>query len=167
MRQIAVIDDERLICDLVAAALEEDHGGEVHCALNGHDGRALLQSRQFDLALIDGVLPGVPGLVLADVAANENIPALMMSGHPDEAMKYDRFGFPYLSKPFGLEALRREAEKVMADKVEAVRRVREAVARMKTETEQLKGALAESARLIGESKEVVARAAKVPPAGNP
>ena len=68
----------------------------------------------------------------------------MMSGHPDEAMKYDRFGFPYLSKPFGLEALAREVEKVMADKAEAVRRVREAVALMSADG-AFKGRPAESA----------------------
>lgn len=130
-----------MICDLVAEALE---GCDVHCALDGHVGRALLQTRRFDLALIDGLMPGVPGLVLTAVAANRNIPALMMSGHPDEAMKYDRFGFPYLSKPFGLEALAREVEKVMADKAEAVRRVREAVALMSADG-AFKGRPAESA----------------------
>lgn len=91
MQQIAVIDDERLICYLVAEALE-DH--EVHCALDGPGGRTLLQSRPFDLALIDGLMPGVPGLVLAAVAVNENTPALMISGHPDEAIKSIGSGSP-------------------------------------------------------------------------
>ena len=55
----------------------------------------------------------------------------------------------------------------MADKAEAVRRVREAVVRMMAEMEHLKGAIAESVRLSEESKGIIARAAKVPPAGNP
>jgi DNA-binding NtrC family response regulator len=134
----------------------------VHCARNGNDGKKLLETRSFDLALIDAHMPGIPGLELAAVAANENIPALIMSGHPDAAEKCDRFGFPYLSKPFGLEALARETERVMADKAAIIRQVKEATGRMRAEMQKLKSAMAESARLVADSKEVAAEATKVP-----
>ena len=132
MANIAVIDDEQLICELVVEALS-DRGAKVHCAYDGHDGKKLLEAQSFDLVLIDALMPGIPGLELAAIAANQNIPAMIMSGHPDVAEKCDRFGFPYLSKPFGLDVLARETAKVLADKAAIVLQVKEAVARMKVE----------------------------------
>jgi len=129
MRLIAVIDDERLICDFVADALC-DLPAEVHCAVTGYAGAALLRSRGFDLALIDVILPDVSGLSLARAAANENTPSIMVSGHPGAAMKCHEFGFHFVSKPFGVADLTKEAAQVLADNRAALRRVREAAAKM-------------------------------------
>jgi hypothetical protein len=38
-----------------------------------------------------------------------------MSGHPDAMEKCERFGFAYMSKPFGLVTLRRETAAVLAN----------------------------------------------------
>ena len=130
--QIAVIDDEAFICDLIAEYLG-DHGAVVHCANTRDDGIALLKSRQFAVVLIDAVLPGGSGLGLLPIAANAHTPAVIITGHPDAAGECDRFGVPYLGKPFGLDALAREARKVLADREVALQRMRDAVAKMDAE----------------------------------
>jgi two-component system NtrC family response regulator len=130
--QIAVVDDEPLICDLVAEALR-DHGAEIHCATTRDGGIALLVSRPFALALVDFMLPGGTGLPLAAAAANLNIPTLIISGQPDAAEQCERFGFPYLAKPFGLEALARETAKMLANRDAVIQQIRSATAKMDAE----------------------------------
>jgi DNA-binding response OmpR family regulator len=126
MRTIAVIDDERTIRDIVSEVLR-DAQAEVYCAHDGAHGRRLLESRRFDLAVIDVQLPGLPGLELARVAMARGTPSVMMSGHPDAA---EQRGLPCLLKPFRLDALTRKAEEVMTDREGTLRRVRQAMARM-------------------------------------
>lgn len=129
MRTIAVIDDERTICDIVSEVLR-DAQAEVCCAHDGTDGRRLLESRRFDLALIDVQLPGLPGFELARVAMARGTPSVMISGHPDAAEQCEQRGLPCLLKPFRLDALTRKAEEVMIDREGTLRRVRQAIARM-------------------------------------
>jgi DNA-binding response OmpR family regulator len=136
VRQIAVVDDETFICAVVAEALADSLGAEVHCATDGAEGAALLASRPFDLALIDAVLPKLSGFAVAAVAAEADIPVLIMTGHPDATEKCEAFGFLWLGKPFPLEVLAREAAKVIADNRELALRTKAAVAKMEAKTKQ-------------------------------
>ena len=133
MRSIAVIDDEQSICDVLSEALT-DTDAEVQCAHDGTEGKRLLESRRFDLALIDLLMPGVSGLELADVATALGTPSIMMSGHLDAAEQCEQRGLPCLLKPFGLDALTQKAEEVMTDREEMLRRARQAMARMQVAT---------------------------------
>jgi len=127
-------------------------------------GASVLASRTFDLALIDVVLPGVSGLVLAAVAANTNTPALMMSGHPDAAENCESFGFLYLTKPFGIETLCRKTAKVLEGTCEAIRRTQEAAARMQEARKRLNDEIALGKRLVIEGRMLVTKAASIIPA---
>ena len=112
----------------------------------------MITSTRFDLALIDAVLPGVSGIELAELAANENIPALLTSGHPEVCQTLDRFHFPHLKKPFDLDALVAEARSIMRETEENIRRVQSSAAEMRAKTEALKASGAEARRLLATMK---------------
>jgi DNA-binding NtrC family response regulator len=80
-------------------------------------------------------LPLISGFELAGFAANENIPVLLVSGHPGMNDKLRLFGYPYLEKPVGLDALRAEAVRVIGESHENIRRVKDSTARMWANTE--------------------------------
>jgi DNA-binding NtrC family response regulator len=66
---------------------------------------------------------------------NENTAVLRMSGHADALRKLKDFEFPYLAKPFGIQALIDAATRVIAERHENVRRVTDSVAGLKATLE--------------------------------
>lgn len=160
MQQIAVIDDDPLICDLLADALG-DFGADVHCVTTGRSGRKLLTGKRFNLAIIDVVLPDASGLALAAIAANENTPVLLLTGHPRAMVRlkqYEILNIPCLLKPFGLVQLRTETERVMAESHQNVERIKGGMARLRANLAGSEEAIANSERLINVSRRLVAKA---------
>jgi DNA-binding NtrC family response regulator len=152
MPKILVIDDDPAVCEVITDCLQEWAGTAVDCALNGMLGAQKLQQGHFDLALIDGVLPTVSGLQLAEIAANENTPVLLLSGHPDYTEKFHSFGYPYLAKPFSLDQLLSESRRVIAETSENIRCVKASAARMQASAEALTAAIEESKQLLDKIK---------------
>ena len=136
--RILVVDDEPLVCELVRDLFEEELAADVEYALTGPEGEELIKARRFDLVLIDVGLPGVSGIELTKLAANENLPALLISGHPGVCADLMRFGFPLLTKPFKIETLFAEAIAIMEDAGENLRRVKASIAEMYARNEALK-----------------------------
>ncbi len=60
MATILIIDDERLLCDLLQNCLRE-HGHEVFTAYNGHEGVASFRQRRPRFTLLDLNLPDING----------------------------------------------------------------------------------------------------------
>jgi DNA-binding NtrC family response regulator len=131
----------------------------------------MMVSSHFDLAIIDVGLPEISGVELATFAANENIPVLLISGHPEINNKLERFDYPYLAKPFGLDKLAAEAVRVIAATGENIRRVKASAEKMRANKEALSAAVAESQRLLQEIKtqhaarKLVSHPMQVPSAG--
>ena len=61
MATILVIDDERLLCDLLQRSLRE-HGHEVFAAYNGKEGLASFRQRRPRFTLLDLNLPDINGI---------------------------------------------------------------------------------------------------------
>jgi DNA-binding response OmpR family regulator len=152
MKRVLLIEDEPLISDLIVDCFGSMFDAEVECASDGFSGARMIAGLHFDLAVIDVGLPLISGFELAAFAANENIPVLLVSGHPGLNEKLRRFGYPYLEKPFGLKALCAEAVRAIGESQENIRRVKDSAARMWANTEALSAALAESQRLLREIK---------------
>jgi DNA-binding response OmpR family regulator len=146
MPRILVIDDDPAVCELITACFQELAGTAVDYALDGLLGAQKLQQGHFDLALIDGALPTVSAFQLAGIAANENTPVLILSGHPEYTEKFHSFDYPYLAKPFSLDQLLFESRRVIAEASENIRRVKASAARMQANVEALKASIAESQR---------------------
>ncbi len=59
--RILLIDDDDLLCDLLATLLGLE-GYEVTRAANGEEGLAILNQQQFDVILLDLLMPRLDGL---------------------------------------------------------------------------------------------------------
>ena len=82
--RVLVIDDDRMICQLLAEYLRP-HGYEVSTAHTGHEGAALAISSQPDVVILDVMLPGLDGFgVLRRIRAQSGVPVLMLTSRGEE-----------------------------------------------------------------------------------
>ena len=109
MATILVIDDERLICDLLRLVLGS-HGHDVIVASTGEAGLELFAARKPRLTIIDICMPGIGGLeVLKQIHLKDPLAAVMiLSGTATETLKRQaREGgaYEFLSKGVPLDDL--------------------------------------------------------------
>ena len=82
--RIAIVEDERLVRELVAVNLR--HAGyEIVAAENFEQGRQLLVGGDFQLAILDVMLPGGDGFALTRFARDQgiNAPILMLTARSE------------------------------------------------------------------------------------
>jgi hypothetical protein len=105
--------------------------------------------------LIDLRLPDLSGVVLAELAANENIPVLLMSSHPKSFEHLGYLGFPVLKQPLHCQALITGATWAMADVRQNIHCVIEAVAHMRAGVQNLGDAISASRQLAEASRQLI------------
>ncbi|MGD9727054.1 MAG: response regulator [Acetobacteraceae bacterium] len=128
--RVLVADTDEAVCEVIQSCLEEEYPGvAVTCLHSGDLARAALRAGDFDLAVIEAVLPEVCGFDLAEQATSQNTPVLLMSGDLTAQDKLDDFGYPNLGKPFLLRELIQATRGIRSDTIENVREVRVAGAR--------------------------------------
>ena len=82
--KILIIDDDRELGDMLAEFLAPDHF-DVTARLSGEDGLAALQHDDFDLVILDVMLPGISGIdVLKKVRQSGDTPIIMLTARGDE-----------------------------------------------------------------------------------
>ncbi|WP_310618983.1 response regulator transcription factor [Flexibacterium corallicola] len=100
---ILVIDDDSRIRDLLKRFLA-DHGFRVTVAKDALEARARMGGLEFDLLILDVMMPGESGLELArDLRKKSQIPILMLTARAeiDDRIKGLEVGVDdYLAKPF-------------------------------------------------------------------
>ncbi|HET9863812.1 MAG TPA: response regulator transcription factor, partial [Steroidobacteraceae bacterium] len=107
--RIAIVEDERLVRELVAVNLR--HAGyDIVTAENFEQGRELLGGRDYQLAILDVMLPGGDGFALTRFARDQgiNVPILMLTARSDTSSKVrglDAGADDYLPKPFDVNEL--------------------------------------------------------------
>jgi two-component system, OmpR family, response regulator CpxR len=103
MLRVLMIDDDRELCQLVSVCLVRE-GMNVQAAHDGRSGLSLAISGQYDLAILDVMLPRLTGLqVLKQLRSTSNIGILMLTARGEEAdriMGLEYGADDYLSKPF-------------------------------------------------------------------
>jgi CheY-like chemotaxis protein len=156
MTAIFVAEDDPGICNLLTDLLEAEFAATVRCEQTGSLALQAIETAGFDLAIIDVNMPEISGYELARWAANRNIPTLLSSGHPDADAKLNEFGCPYLAKPYRVADLICEAAKAITQAGENIRRIKASLAKLEATTEGLRADLAESNRLMNESKAILA-----------
>jgi two-component system, OmpR family, response regulator len=107
--RILVVEDDQKIASAVARGLEAE-GYAVEIAANGDDGWWMATEGNFDLIVLDIMLPGRNGFVVCrDLrAAGKWVPILMLTakdGDLDEAEGLDTGADDYLTKPFAFPVL--------------------------------------------------------------
>ena len=107
--RILVVEDERGIADLVRDGLESE-GYAVTCAHDGAAGESQALTNDFDLVLLDVLLPRKSGFdVLSAIRARKpELPVIMLTALgeiEDKVEGLDRGADDYLAKPFAFEEL--------------------------------------------------------------
>jgi two-component system, OmpR family, copper resistance phosphate regulon response regulator CusR len=107
--RILLIEDEANIADYLVTGLREE-GYMVEHAADGDTGRRCLESRTWDLVLLDWWLPGEDGLVLLRRLRERDrrTPVLFLTARDqviDRVLGLDNGADDYLCKPFDFEEL--------------------------------------------------------------
>jgi len=103
MSRILIIEDEIAIAELEKDYLELS-GFEVEMAITGDTGATRAINEEFDLIILDLMLPNVDGFeICRKIRAVKNIPVLMVSAKKDDIDKIRGLGLgadDYITKPF-------------------------------------------------------------------
>jgi DNA-binding response OmpR family regulator len=107
--RILVIEDEHRIAEALKKGLEQERYA-VDLAYTGNDGYELAAYEDYDLIVMDLMLPGMNGNVLCAKLRKENIhtPILMLTAKSqvsDKVQGLDSGADDYLTKPFAFEEL--------------------------------------------------------------
>ncbi len=107
-KHILVVDDEDSILQFVSYNLKKD-GYAVDCAHDGDEALAMARDGQYDLVILDVMLPGKDGFeVCRDLREVRDMPVLFLSARDtelDKVVGLEIGGDDYLAKPFGIREL--------------------------------------------------------------
>jgi len=127
--KVLVVDDEKLIVKGIRFSLEQD-GMEVSCAYDGEEALQLIKDNDFDIVLLDLMLPKLTGLeVCQQVREFSKVPIIMVTAKGDDMDKIMGLEYgadDYITKPFNIlevkarikAVLRRQASEAPAKKVD-------------------------------------------------
>lgn len=103
MSKILIVEDEVAIAELQKDYLEMN-GFEVEVCGNGKDGAQLALQNEYDLVILDLMLPGMDGYeVCRKIREEKNIPIIMVSAKKEDLDKVYGLGMgadDYMTKPF-------------------------------------------------------------------
>ncbi|UCH80801.1 MAG: response regulator [Nitrospiraceae bacterium] len=129
--KILAIDDEQDILDLVSYNLRKE-GFEVETYLNGEDALKQVKKHNFDLIILDLMLPGIQGMEFCKMLKHSDetagIPVIMLTAKSEEIDKVlglEMGADDYITKPFSPReftarvkaVLRRTREKPPEEKI--------------------------------------------------
>ena len=101
--RILVVDDEKAIADLVGIYLTKE-GFDVQVAYSGADAAKAILEQEFDLALLDVMLPDIDGLeLLRTIRSSHTYPVIMLTARDAQQDKIEGLSLgadDYVVKPF-------------------------------------------------------------------
>ena len=108
--KILVVEDEKKVASFIMRGLEEEEGFQVTLSYDGADGFKKASSGEFELIILDCLLPKKDGLsILTDLrAAGIQIPVMMLTAKAettDVVTGLDAGADDYLVKPFAFAEL--------------------------------------------------------------
>lgn len=108
MHRILIIDDDRDLCLLIRKSILAENIAADFCA-TGREGAAKLKEKEYQLVILDVVMPGMDGFeTLEQIRRESDLPVLMFTSQSDSVSKVRglRAGADdYLTKPFDMEEL--------------------------------------------------------------
>lgn len=106
--KILVIDDDKELCALIKQSVAIESIDADHC-YSGADGLAMLQKNDYQLILLDVMMPGLDGFqTMEKIRQKSSVPILMLTSKNDSTSKIRglRSGADdYLTKPFDMDEL--------------------------------------------------------------
>jgi len=108
MNNVLLIDDDPELAEMVDSYLAGE-GFSLQVAFNGSEGLKKLKTGDFDLVLLDVMLPDMSGFnILASVRQQSHVPVIMLTGRGEEidrVVGLEMGADDYIAKPFALREL--------------------------------------------------------------
>lgn len=105
MKKVLVVDDEKLIVKGIKFSLEQDEM-EVTAAYDGEEALELARNNDFDIILLDVMLPGLSGFeVCQAIREFSDVPIIMLTAKGDDMDKILGLEYgadDYITKPFNI-----------------------------------------------------------------
>ncbi len=113
MHTILIVEDDGTINELLKEALEKE-GYRCTQAFSGTEARLLLETKQYDLVLLDLMLPGISGEeVLREIRRRDSTPVIVVTAKDtiDDKVEFLRSGADdYVTKPFNIKEVAARVE---------------------------------------------------------
>ncbi len=113
--RILIVEDDKNISDLINLSLTKT-GYNCECSYDGIEAADLIESNQYDLVLLDIMLPGADGFELIEYIKAMNIPVIMITAKSrvEDKVKGFKLGADdYITKPFELAELTARIENIL------------------------------------------------------
>lgn len=115
-KRVLVVDDEKLIVKGIRFSLEQD-GMEVTCAYDGEEALENAKNTEFDIILLDIMLPKLTGLeVCQQIREFSNVPIVMLTAKDDDMDKIMGLEYgadDYITKPFNILEVKARIKGIM------------------------------------------------------
>ncbi len=115
-KRVLVVDDEKLIVKGIRFSLEQD-GMEVDCAYDGEEALNKALSEQFDMILLDVMLPKMDGFeVCQRIRDVSNVPIVMLTAKGEDMDKILGLEYgadDYITKPFNILEVKARIKAIM------------------------------------------------------
>lgn len=115
MKKILVVEDEKDIQNIIKAFLENAEY-KVETADDGLDAINFIQKNNYDLILLDIMLPKIDGFTVCEmIRKNSNIPIIILTALTDEESQlkgFDKLADDYITKPFSMPVLLKHIEAI-------------------------------------------------------
>ena len=115
-RKVLVVDDEKLIVKGIRFSLEQD-GMDVDCAYDGKEALDLAAANQYDVILLDVMLPEFSGFeVCQQIREYSNVPIIMLTAKGDDMDKILGLEYgadDYITKPFNILEVKARIKAIM------------------------------------------------------
>ena len=115
-KRVLVVDDEKLIVKGIRFSLEQDDM-EVVCAYDGEEALRIAKEQEFDIILLDVMLPGLSGLeVCQQIREFSDVPIIMLTAKGedmDKILGLDNGADDYITKPFNILEVKARMKAIM------------------------------------------------------
>lgn len=115
-RKVLVVDDEKLIVKGIRFSLEQD-GMSVDCAYDGEEALELARNNQYDIILLDVMLPKIGGFeVCQQIREFSDVPVIMLTARGEDMDKILGLEYgadDYITKPFNILEVKARIKAIM------------------------------------------------------
>ncbi|MCC8151845.1 MAG: response regulator transcription factor [Lachnospiraceae bacterium] len=115
-KQVLVVDDEKLIVKGIRFSLLQD-GMDVDCAYDGEEALEMVKNKQYDIILLDIMLPKMNGLeVCQTIREFSDVPIIMLTAKGEDMDKILGLEYgadDYITKPFNILEVKARIKAIM------------------------------------------------------
>ncbi len=115
-KKVLVVDDEKLIVKGIRFSLMQD-GMEVDCAYDGEEALEMVRGREYDIILLDIMLPKMNGLeVCQTIREFSDVPIVMLTAKGEDMDKILGLEYgadDYITKPFNILEVKARLKAIM------------------------------------------------------